>query len=729
MFDLGAPPGEVAEYLEKVLASAVFRSAERSSRIFRFVIEQALAGNADRLKEFTIGAEALGRGENFDPRIDSIVRVEVSRLRGRLDHYYATEGAKDALQFELPKGSYVPLIRRPASEPEIPSAAPPEPQTARPRWPLGRAGLWLAGAAALSLAAAAWALSFWRPPASIQQPSLALEVELWPDGNFANVVGTQLAIAPDSSAVVFAGNPRTGGSALYLRRLDGTTAVRLPGTEGARGPFFSPNGEWVAFWSKGKLRKVPLQGGSPITLCDAPDLLGGSWGDDGNIVATLTTEAKLWRVPASGGKPVPVLDQTPEVLRFLWPQVLPGSQAILFSNFSLTPDSGTVEWLSLRDGSRRTLIRNGVFGRYLPSGHLLYVNQGSVYAQRFNPATAELSGSPVVVLNEVESSPTFGFAQFDVSAGGTLVYRKSQGSGQFVLQLLTGGGSPRSLTPSGDWLWPRWSPDGKQIAVTRMESGASRIFVADVATGRLAPLSSDNVHGTSPLWPPNGQGLFLQGRGTLDWIPFTAQASRKTLLKGGVFIPWSMARDGSRLAYCRLDPSTHFDLWTVPLTWTGSEPQAGTPEPLLRTSAVETYPALSPDGRWVAYVSMQSGSYEVYVRPYGRDGAEVQVSKGSGRLALWSQQPPEIIYQTDDHRLMAAGWSVRDGAFTTGEPKPWGPAVQLGDTGVLPNFDVSPNGDLVALMPPPGRAAVRNQVVFRTNFFAEIERRLSTSGK
>src|SRR5262249_5271965 len=150
----------------------------------------------------------------------------------------------------------------------------------------------------------------------------------------------------------------------------------LPETEGSRGPFFSPDGQWVAFWAGGKLKKAPIAAGSPIVLCDATDLLGGSWGDDGNIIATLNSSARLWRVLSAGGSPTPVVDLTGKVARVLWPQVLPGSKAVLFTAAAASPDAGNIEVFSFRDSSRKTLVRGGTYGRYLPSGHLVYINQG-----------------------------------------------------------------------------------------------------------------------------------------------------------------------------------------------------------------------------------------------------------------------------------------------------------------------------------------------------------------
>ncbi len=713
---------EVRQQLEVVLESPNFRTAERSKKLLRFVVEQTLAGNAEGLKEYTIGAEALGRGEAFDPRIDAIARVEVSRLRGRLEHYYASTGATDGIRFVLPRGGYVPLFEK--LEPAAPAenASSNSQQAApRPSW------VWTAilclGCSVIVGAATFAYLTRSTPPAPAHPP-VSLDIELLPQGEFANVVGTQLALAPNGSSVVFVALAPGGGSELQLRRLDGSGNVRLPGTDGARGPFFSPDSEWVSFWSTGKLRKIALTGGSPITLCDAPDLLGGSWGEDGNIVATLTTEAKLWKVPAGGGKPVPILDATPRILRFLWPQVLPGARAVMFSNFALNPDAGSIEVLTLADGKRYTVVQNAMFGRYLPSGHLVYINQGSLYALRFDIEKLQTLGSPVLVASEVEFSPTFGYAHYDVSRNGTLVFRRRSAAGQFSLNLAPPGGTPNRITPAppGYWIWPKLSPNGHQAAVDRMDSGERRIWMVDLAS-KTAPVPFTPPGAGSAVWLPDGAAVIFQGNRSMEWSPNTIPATPRTLLSAGVTIPWSVSPDGKRLAYSLLNPQTHFDLWTVPLSWSGSELRAGTPEPFLTTPAVETYPSFSPDGQWMAYVSLQSGAYEVYVKPFGRSGAEVQVSKGGGRLPIWLKRKREIVYETSDQKLMSVDWRVRNGAFEVGPPRSWS-ATRLGDTGVLPNYDVAANGAMLALLPPVGLNPARNQVTFRFHFFEELERRL-----
>ena len=497
----------------------------------------------------------------------------------------------------------------------------------------------------------------------------------------------------------------------------------LPGTDGGRGPFFSTDSEWVAFWAGGKLRKIAVRGGSPTVLCDAPDLLGGSWGDDGQIVAALTSEAKLWRISSAGGQPRALLDLTPEPVRLLWPQVLPGSRVILFSNIGTTPDSGSVEAFSLDTGSRKVLVRGGTFGRYLPGGQLVYVNQGTLFAQKFRLAALEGAGNPVAVIAGISESPVFGFAQFDFSSTGILVYRRQTAGERLSLNWIAPDGKTNRVVPEGgSYLWPRISPDGREAAYSAMVSGESRVWVARPGGPAPVAVTPDGRHYSTPLWTPDGRFLIVQGRGTLEWMAYPGTASPKVLLTGGVFVPWSFSPDGKRLAFYRMDPATHFDLWTVPVEVRDGGLGIGRPEPFLRTKAVETYPAFSPDGKWIAYVSLQSGAYEVYVRAFPDNGKEIQISRGGGRLPVWGRQRQEVLYETEDHQIMTLEWGVRSGNFVAGPVRPWS-SVKLADTGVLANFDLASDGRILGLLSGLNGGEPAESLSVTVNFFQKLESR------
>jgi serine/threonine-protein kinase len=419
--------------LDRVLSSAVFRRADRSSALLRFIVEQTLDGHADRLKEYTLGSEALGRGESFDPRTDPVVRAEASRLRTRLDQYYKTIGRADPVLLLLGKGSYVPQF---TPRPSTPDPASADPQHSEPRGVRFSRSPWFAGfcvLAALALAAAAWIRV--RPLSGNPQPLLQFEVELKSDGVLASDVGNEVVLSPDGARVMFVSRTADGRTHLNTRRLDQPKAIRLPGTDGARGPFVSPDGRWVAFWADGKLKKTPVDGGSPVILRDATDPLGASWGADDTLIAALAAPGKLWRIRAAGGVPEVAIDLSAEATLARWPQILPGGELVMYTaSTGAGADRATIEVQSIRGGSRKVLVRGGTFGRYLTSGHIAYVNQGTLYVVPFDLATLAVHGAPVPVLDDVSYSPLFGYAQVDVSQTGTLLFRKGAESELSVVE-------------------------------------------------------------------------------------------------------------------------------------------------------------------------------------------------------------------------------------------------------------------------------------------------------
>jgi eukaryotic-like serine/threonine-protein kinase len=718
----------VLQQLERVLSSVVFRRAERSSALLRFIVEQTLDGQADRLKEYTLGAEALGRGETFDPRTDPVVRAEASRLRTRLEQYYETIGGGDPVLVTLPKGTYVPqFATRTAPVEEAATERPQEPPLRVSRGLISQRLPWACAAVAIALAAVIWVRD--RPDTARPAPFVQFEVELKSDGVLASDVGTAVVVSPDGTRVVFVSRTADGRTHLSTRRLDQPTVLPLPGTDGARGPFVSPDGRWVGFWADGKLKKVSVDGGSPVILCDASDLLGASWGEGGTIIAALGAPGKLWRIPAEGGMPQAAIDISAESTGARWPQILPGGQFVLYTaTTGAGADRATIEVQALRGGDRKVLVSGGAFGRYLTSGHLAYVNQGTLYAMPFDLEQLAVSGVAVPVLDDVSYSPLFGYAQIDVSQTGTLVYRKSAESGLSVVDWIDRAGkrAPLLAKPSR-YAWLRLSPDGRRLAVTATESGAGSILLHDIQKGETTRITDRPGDYTGLTWLPNGSLLF-GGAGGMAWIPTDRPADSTHLTDVRVNqTPWSVAPDGRQLAYYDRDPETGFDLWTVAVATSPAGLEIDTARPFLQTRAFEVYPSFSPDGRWIAYASNESGAWEVYVRRFPDSGTKVRVSASGGSVPRWSSNGRELLYRTEAQRIMVVTYTSRGDTFVSTPPRPWAPQP-LADTGVLPNFDVAPDGERVlALMPvarPEEQQSV-NHVTFMLNVSEEIRTRMN----
>ena len=711
-----SPPASesVIRQLEKMSSSQTFSGSERSSKLLQFIVKQTISGNSDQLKEYTLGSKPLGRGDNFDPRTDPIVRAEASRLRSRLALYYGTEGQADLLVISLPKGSYVPVFEaRVALNPAVEKPA------------AVRVGPWKLAAAVLGLALLIISLWAWRSTRPAAGALTRLEVELRTEGSLGSEVGTDVVISPDGTRLAFVARDTNAVPHLYTLRLDEQKVNQLDGTDGARAQFFSPDGQWIAFWAQSKLKKVPAGGGPPIFLCDASDLLGGSWGDDGNILALLDSTGKLWRVPSDGGKPVLILDAAPAHVG--WPQVLPGSAAVLFS--SSLAGAETSEILSLKDGKRKTIARGGTYARYLPDGYLTYVNGGTLFAVAFDPVRQETNGAPVAILDDVAYSPTFGYAQLAFSQNGRVVYQRS--SNQRSIEWLDSSGRTEPLlTQPARYSRPRLSPNGLRVAYSIGDVAGFSSWIFDAVAKKTTRLAVGDGSYAAPVWTPDGRFLVFQGLHGMGWVAADEATHVESLLKtSAIQSPWSFTPDGKLLAYFEFGPSTGIDLWTVPIETVAGKLSAGHPEPFLNTDAAECYPAFSPDGHWLAYSSDESGSWEVYVRPFPAKVPKVQVSNGGGRVPFWSPSGRELYYATDRQRIMRTSYTIRDGAFLPAQPGAWTDR-RIAETGVIAGLDLAPDGKRFAVLLPaetPDQQQSPNHVTMLFNFFDEVQHRVNSA--
>lgn len=718
----------ILEHLDRVLSSKVFQRSERSSALLRYIVEQTVSGRAEHLKEFTLGAEALGRGDSFDPRTDPIVRAEASRLRARLERYYETEGRDDTVVLLLPKGTYVPqfthITKAVAAVITDPETAPPRPAWFRP--PVWAA---LLGLLAIGVLVAVW----WDrsgAPRSSEHPLVQFDVELKSEAVLGSDFGTDAVLSPDGSRLVFVSRDANGVARLNMRRLDQPNVIELPETDGARSPFISPDGRWVGFWAAGKLKKTPLDGGAPVVLCDATDLFGASWGEENTIIAALNPTSKLWRIPAAGGDPEAILDLSAESAYPAWPQVIPGGQYVIYTVLTgFGADRASIEVQAIQGGERKVLVRGGTYGRYIGNGYLVYLNQGTLYAAPFDPNRPDGISAAIPVLEDVSYSRTFGYAQMDVSRTGTLVYRKGAESERFVIEWLdlTGKTTPLLARP-GRYEWLRLSPDGKRLAYSAVESGVASVWVYDSERNDLKRVTDPSDAYASSVWSPDGSLLVLGGRTGMAWVSAdTPDKPHLLTTSSNVQVPWSFTPDRTRLAYYEMNPATGFDLWTVPVIIRDNSIEFGKPELFLQTPAFECYPSFSSDGRWLAYTSNESGAWEVYVRAFPDNRTKVRVSTAGGNIPKFSSNGRELFYRTWDHRVMVATYKDTGGSYVTGIPQAWS-LRQLGDTGVLPNFDVAADGKRIAVLTPVSRSEDRpslNHVTFLLNFSEEIHRRTS----
>ena len=559
-------------------------------------------------------------------------------------------------------------------------------------------------------------------PASLK-PLMRLDLDLGDDVLLGPQSGANAVLSPDGTRLVFKSQ-----SKLFTRRLDQANATELPGTEGAQGPFFSPDGQWVAFSAGENLKKTSVEGGPVITLCRAPLAPGGSWGDDGNIV--IAFNFFLSRVPSTGGTPKRLTELAPGEIAHRWPQVLPGSRAVLFSAYtSMTGlDGATIEVQSLRDGQRKTLVRGGTWGRYLPSGHLVYISNGKLFAVPFDPDRWDVHGTPTPVLEDIAYSTAWGGAQIDFSRTGALVYRSSKaGAGLATVQWVDGSGATRPLLPTpGNYLSPTLSPDGNRLALI---SGGD-IWLYELKRGSMTRLTFGSGY-SNPLWTADGRFLVFRAARGIFWIRADGSGQPQPLIQSGTQqIPWSFTGDGKRLAFVEPTSASHPIIWTVPVSSGGSGLRAGRPELFLDAPYNARGPMFSPDGRWIAYQSDESGTYGVWVVAFPDKHAKQQILGDAGYPA-WSRTGHELFlwrFRAQQSQLLVTSYRERGDSFVADPPRLWSPNRFI-HFSTTRSYDPAPDGKhVVVLAPAETPEESHDRVIFLLNFFDELRRRVPLNG-
>ncbi len=596
---------------------------------------------------------------------------------------------------------------------------------------------WIA-AAVLAVVAVGLGLAAYRAtrPAPLK-PLVRLDVDFGPGVTLGSLAGADTILSPDGTRLMYVSQGR-----LFTRRLDQPKATELAGTDGAFAPFFSPDGQWVAFFASGKLKKVSVEGGSAITLCDSPLGRGGSWGEDGTIIAALSNNGSLERIPSAGGAPALVTQLAQGEATQRWPQILPGGKAVLFTSHTSAAgfDGANIEVITLADHRRKTLQPGGTFGRYLPgasgTGYLIYINKGTVFAVPFDPEKLEVRGTPSPVLEEVAYTPKGGSAQFAFSRNGTLLYRSggpSQADLVTVQWLDAAGKTQPLLAKPGVYERPRLSPDGQRLAF----GDGSDIWVYETQRDILTRLTFGEANYLTQVWSPDGRYIVFSGAGGIWWVRSDAAGHPQLLIQSkNPLYPFSFTPDGKRLAYNEVNPVTHYDILTAAIESAGAGLRAGKPEILLQTSADERQPVFSGDGRWLAYTSNESGAYQVYVRAFSDksrpdSGGKWQISNAGGAYPVWARNGQELFFRADDNRIMVVTYAAKTDSFVPDKPRVWSDK-RLADFGPIgiSNYDVAPDGKrIAALMPVDTLEAQQTQshVIFMENFSDELQRKVPTS--
>jgi len=532
---------------------------------------------------------------------------------------------------------------------------------------------------------------------------------------------TSFVLSQDGTRLVYAAD-RGNTSQLYVRPLDQLEATPLPGTQGAYGPFFSPDGRWVGFFSENKLKKVSLQGGDPVVLCEARTPHGGSWGLDNTIVFSDEEGGRLVQMPATGGQPRAVpMNETLMLGYYASPQILPGGKWVLVSiPVSANLDFSRIAAVSLETGKLEFLLDGGTSPHYIPTGHLVFTRGNTLMAAPFDPARRKVTG-PAAALLEGVKTEAWGAAQFSVSDDGTLVYLPGAAGwiGKLVWVDRKGVATPLPL-PAQAYGVLNVSPDGQRLAVI-VGGATDDVWVYESARGAFTRLTTEGFN-SNPIWNPDGKRVTFRSfrDGTSSILQKSADGSgvaEQVLVRKYPSEPLSWSPDGSMLAFSEWTPTAQDDLWILQMK--GDR----TPRPFLQTQFAEWGARFAPDGHWIAYTSDDSGRSEVYVRPYPGPGGKWQISTEGGEEPRWSRNGQELFYRNATKWMMARVHTAT--AFSAEKPQVMFEGNYINVAGI--EYDVAPDGRDFIMIEANEPKSPPTELNVILNWFNDLNRQVPTS--
>ena len=482
------------------------------------------------------------------------------------------------------------------------------------------------------------------------------------------------AVSPDGQHLALVAT--TGGiDRLWVRDLDSATPRMLAGTEGANLPFWSPDGRFIGFFANRRLKKIAAAGGPPVTLSDAADGRGGSWNQEGVIIFAPATNSNLWRVPADGSTAaVPLTGLEPSLSeqahRFPW--FLPDGRHFLFTIRSTIPDQTAVYVGDLNSSndvkSRQRIVVSGSNAVYASPGYLLFLRERMLMAQPFDAGAIRIFGEAFPIAENVDYVPIDIRANFSVSQNGVLTYFSGIADEAQLTWFDRSGKVLGKLGKPGLLQWPAISPDGATVVVDRRnsQSGLPDLWLLDVARGTESRFTADS-RSEFPVWSADGTSIVFrslrEGQGVVSRKSINA-AGQVEEIKPGIAnarpVDWS--RDGRYLIEQTNEPTSRGDLWVVPLVGDGK------PFPFLQTEFNEHHAKLSPNGRWLAYVSDETTQNEIYVQSFPTMGRKRQISRNGGRFPVWSRDGTQLFYFGDDQKMMAVQVTAGT-SFEAGPPE------------------------------------------------------------
>ena len=527
----------------------------------------------------------------------------------------------------------------------------------------------------LLITTAAFAYLYLRHP-SPSAESLSFSI-LAPD---KSVFSDSAAVSPNGRQIALTITDPDGVTSLWVRPMESLSMKKLGGTEGALFPFWSPDSKYLGFFASGKLKKIDANGGPPQVLADASaDARGGTWAADGTILFSPTTTSPLLRVSSNGGSTTEVTKLNADIRQssHRWPQFLPdGRHFIYFGRGEATVAQGI--YLGSLDGMEpKFIISTTVLARYAPAadaeGKLLFIRDGTLMSTRFDLGKFEVSGDATPIAEGVIAFPTevgpTAYGAFSTSDNGTLVYRVGNRQKTQLTWFDRSGKSEEKLFEPGVYHEPSLSPDGKKILVSREDEGTPDLFMLDLSRGSSTRLTFDPQSDASSVLSPDGsQVVYASNRGgPFDFYQKAGNGagSDEMILSGkSDQFPDSWSKDGKYLLYeVNNGIEYKFDLFVLPMT--GDR----TPFPYVQTAFIESHGQFSPDGKWVAYASDQSGQAEIYVQSFPKGGGIWQISTSGGDQPQWRADGKELFYLAPDRNIMSVSVNT-SGAVEFGRPVP-----------------------------------------------------------
>jgi eukaryotic-like serine/threonine-protein kinase len=532
-----------------------------------------------------------------------------------------------------------------------------------------------------------------------------------------------IAASPDGRFLAFTATDSSDKTQIWVRKLDSITPQPLAGTDGASNLFWSPDNRFIGFFAGGSLKKIDASGGPAQTLCPSATSSGGSggatWSRDGVIVFSPSAFAPLSMVAAAGGeaRALTTLDASRQESNHRWPFFLSDGRHFLYSVQSSRSENSGI-FIQALDAKDRTRLLGDTSNAAYAGGYLLFTRSGTLMAQRFDTGKLQLAGEPLPIVERVGAG-FLGHSEYSVSDTGLLVYNPTGAGTDSQLTWFDRSGE-RLMTlaePGHQQLRLQLSPDEKQVAVDRMDSqaGAFDVWLIDQARGIPSRFTFDPSFDWYPVWSPDGARIaFASNRmGHYDLyvkISSSGAGKEELLLKTEQMkFPTDWSFDGRFLLYNQFDPRTHYDVWVLALS-------DKKPTPFLHTEFNERDASFSPDGKWIAYTSDESGKEEIYAQTFPASGNKLQISKGGGSRARWCRDGKELFYLAADRKIMAVKVTI-GATIQAGAPQP------LFDTRIahsFARFAVAANGQRF-LVPVPVSEASATPATVVINWTAGIK--------